>query len=72
MKAFDHFDSILCVGRHHLAEIKARETLYNLPCKELVQHGYGKLDALLASNKLGPRKLHPNDSIQVLIAPSWG
>ena len=71
-EAFDHFDSILCVGRHHLAEIKARETLYNLPCKELVQHGYGKLDALLASNKLGPRKLHPNDSIQVLIAPSWG
>ena len=71
-EAFDHFDSILCVGRHHLAEIRARETLYNLPCKELVQHGYGKLDALLASNKLGPRKLHPNDSIQVLIAPSWG
>ena len=43
-EAFDSFDSILCVGPHHLAEIKARETLYNLPCKELVQHGYGKLD----------------------------
>ena len=70
--AFDHFDSILCAGRHHLAEIKVRETLYNLPRKELVPHGYGKLDALLESNQAGPRKLNSIDSFRVLIAPSWG
>ena len=71
-EAFDNFDSILCVGPHHLAEIKARETLYNLPCKELVQHGYRKLDVLMASGQLGPRKQNSSDVLQVLIAPSWG
>ena len=29
--AFDHFDSVLCVGPHHVEEIRAREAAYGLP-----------------------------------------
>ena len=46
--AFDQFDTILCVGPHHVNEIRATEAAYGLPAKELVEHGSAKLDALLA------------------------
>jgi len=71
-EAFDHFDSILCVGPHHIAEIKARENLYNLPSKELIPHGYGKLDVLISNYHKGKRKKNSNKLPQVIIAPSWG
>ena len=38
--AFDHFDSIFCVGRHQIEEIRATESVYNLNPKNLVEHGY--------------------------------
>jgi len=69
--AFDHFDSILCVGPHHVAETRTREKLHDLPQKTLVQHGYGRLDTILASGRQGPR-IHHGDPVQVLVAPTWG
>jgi YidC/Oxa1 family membrane protein insertase len=72
--AFDHFDTILCVGPHHVEEIRATEATYGLQPKNLVEHGYGRLDTILAERgksqrdpvgkQRGPR--------HVLIAPSWG
>ena len=44
--AFDHFDSIFCVGPHHIDEITATESVYNLNHKNLVEYGYGLLDKL--------------------------
>ena len=44
--AFDHFDSILCVGPHHPVEVRERESLAGLPAKQLFEHGYGPFDAL--------------------------
>lgn len=67
--AFDHFDTIFCAGPHHEAEIRALEVQHQLKPKHLVQHGYGRLDAILAhaeNHTLSPQRNH------ILIAPSWG
>jgi YidC/Oxa1 family membrane protein insertase len=73
-QAFDHFDSILCVGPHHIDEIREREKQIGLPAKELIKHGYGRLGKLLESaNLLDKRPPRPaNVPGRVLITPSWG
>lgn len=68
--AFDHFDTVLCSGPHHVRELRATEARYGLPEKELVEHGYGRLDAILAENPPAPAR--DGRSIRVLVAPSWG
>lgn len=70
-RAFDAYDTIFCVGPHHLEEIRRTEAEYGLRAKELVPHGYGRLDVLmedLATRDTGGR----HDATRVLIAPSWG
>jgi YidC/Oxa1 family membrane protein insertase len=69
--AFDHFDSILCVGKHHVEEIREWEVLNQLPSKQLFNHGYGVLDKLLEEKKQRPLPLK-DEAVHVLIAPSWG
>jgi len=74
LKAFDHFDSIMCVGPHHRDEIRAAEQLYGLKPKILVDAGYGNVDSILASKESmidGPSQGHGAGK-RVLIAPSWG
>ncbi len=68
--AFDHFDTILCGGPHHREEIRETERTYQLPAKELIDHGYGRIDTIR-------REMHPQEEpipgpIKVLVAPSWG
>ena len=70
--AFDHFDSILCVGPHHVAETRAREQQQGLSGKYLVEHGYGRLDTILAEGVAGPPERNRAASPVVLVAPSWG
>lgn len=65
--AFDHFDVVFCAGPHHETEIRARERLLGLPPKELVAHGYGRLDRLMAL----PAASDAQEPM-VLVAPSWG
>lgn len=67
--AFDHFDTILCAGPHHEAEIRAIEVLHQQPAKRLVLHGYGRLDTILAASH---DDLRMPDHPVVLVAPSWG
>ncbi len=71
--AFDYYDTIFCAGPHHVAEIRAMEAAYDLPPKNLVEHGYQRLEALKREaegysreRKAGAARKH------VLIAPSWG
>jgi hypothetical protein len=72
-KAFDHFDSILCVGPHHLEEIRAWEKLNGLPEKRLFEHGYAPLDSLMASARsLGRPPRLEDGMLNVLLAPTWG
>ena len=71
--AFDHFDSVFCVGPHHEREIRAREKQLGLPAKRLLAHGYGRLDTLLEEVAVAPETLRTADQpARILIAPSWG
>jgi len=70
--AFDHFDSMLCVGPHHVEEIRKREALRGLRPKQLFEHGYGRLDTILARSRVGPLGRDTGQPGQVLVAPSWG
>jgi len=74
--AFDHYDTILCAGPHHIAEIEATFRHYNLRNKNLVKFGYPRLDRLI---KYGEQKVKKSiafdnnkEQLLILIAPSWG
>jgi len=70
--AFEHFDSIFCVGNYQLDEIRSTEKLYNLKPKNLIRYGYGHLDNLL--EKYSKRILLPKNNenkLHILLAPSW-
>ena len=49
--AFDHYDSVFCCGPHHVSEIRAAERAYGLKPKNLVEHGYPRLDSILNTNR---------------------
>jgi len=70
--AFEHFDSIFCVGNYQLDEIRSTEKLYNLKPKNLIRYGYSHLDNLL--EKYSKRILLPKNNenkLHILLAPSW-
>jgi len=68
--SFDHYDTILCAGPHHVREIRAREALHHLAPKQLVPHGYARLEELMATRR--EPALAPDAGLHVLVAPSWG
>jgi hypothetical protein len=68
--SYDHYDTILCVGPHQIAEIRARERLKNLPPKNLVEHGYARVEQLMGEAE--SRRRAPARPYTVLIAPTWG
>lgn len=71
--AFDYFDTIFCSGPHHMKEIRAIESTYNLPKKQLVEHGYARLDSIQAEAQKRNQKLKPHGHPKhFLVAPSWG
>ena len=72
--AFNHFDTIFCVGPHQIQEFRATEQLYNLKQKNLVECGYGLFDKLIRLRSSSPQQnfLSKNNKKNVLIAPSWG
>ena len=71
--AFDNFDSIFCVGPHHVEEISATESVYNLNHKNLVECGYGLLDKLQKSKPVKNQERCTEDGRKkILVAPSWG
>ena len=72
--AYDHYDTLLCVGPHQVNEIRRMESLYQLPKKNLVECGYDLLDReiadyqeLQANQQNDPHEATP----VVLIATSW-
>lgn len=71
--AIDNYDTIFCVGPHHIKEIRETETVYELKQKKLVEYGFGRLDMLLQEKekeKLQQSDLSTNNLI--IIAPSYG
>lgn len=71
--AFDHFDTIFCAGPHHVTEIRALEEQRDTRRKNVIEHGYARLDQILAG-QLDPQQSSPGTErpTHVLIAPSWG
>ena len=67
--AYDHFDTIFCVGPHQVDEIRATEKLYNLPEKTLVPVGFGLIDNLC--KMYDEMEKVKKDKKQILLAPSW-
>lgn len=72
--AFDYYDSMLCVGPHHIREIKKQEELYNLRPKKLVEAGYYRLEKIMNSFQQYKLSIKQTDDKKktILIAPSWG
>ena len=68
-KAYDYFDTIFCVGPHHIRELQRRIQLAKLPPKNLVKAGYPVYDQLIEAYR--ERRGHVNERPQILIAPSW-
>jgi hypothetical protein len=68
--AHDAFDTIFCVGPHHLAELREAERIYGLPPRILIENGYARLDTLREEVK---RRGSPSSTSkrQVFIAPTW-
>ena len=67
--AYDHFDTIFCVGQHQIDEIRATEKLYNLPEKTLVPVGFGLIDNLC--EMYDNMEKTTREKKQILLAPSW-
>lgn len=64
-KAFDNYDTIMCIGQFQIDEIRARESLNKLRKKKLIPTGYFYFDYLI-------KKMDYSDtSNQILVAPSW-
>lgn len=67
--AYDHFDTVFCVGQHQVDELRECEEMYNLPAKTLVPCGYGMLDNLIEA--YSAMKSEKHEMLQVIVAPSW-
>jgi hypothetical protein len=68
--SYDHYDTILCVGPHQIAEIRARERLKNLPEKQCIPHGYARVEELM--QHAGANRRNPVQPYSILVAPTWG
>lgn len=70
--AFDAYDTILCVGPHHVDEIRKTEQVYGLKKKELIEHGSIKLDRVILEYEKAAEAGTSVKKREVLVAPSWG
>ena len=71
-QAYDHYDTVLCVGPHQVAELRREEQLYQLPVKNLAECGYDLLDddvAAMAARRAAGKMT--NERPVVIVAPSW-
>lgn len=68
-EALFHFDTIFCVGPHHINEIKKSEEIYNLKPKNLIDYGFGRLDELLLKKR---NTNLSNIKKTILIVPTYG
>ncbi len=66
--AFDHFDTILCVGQPQIDELRETEKIYKLKEKKLIPCGYGLIDQLTAQYEAMEKR--DNLIKKILIAPS--
>ena len=69
--AIDNYDTIFCVGEHHIKEIRESEKIYGLKPKKLVKYGFGRLDTLIDEAKNYKKDSADAENL-ILIVPSYG
>jgi len=69
--AIDNYDTIFCVGQHHVNEIRETEKVNGLNPKNLIQYGFGRLDTLLQQKK-NFQQTNVDDKDLILITPTYG
>lgn len=69
--SYDDYDAVLCAGPHQLRELRKREEMLGQQPKQLFEHGYERLETLLAERRDPPPRAGDADT-HVLLAPSWG
>ena len=70
--AFDHFDTILCVGENQVLEHREIEKVYGTKQKDLIPCGYGLLDNLIRQYEtMQEKEIADPSKKRILIAPSW-
>jgi len=73
--SYDAYDSLFCVGPHHVAELRKREEMQGLEARNLFEYGHPRLENLLVvamSYQLSATQADASDATTVLIAPTWG
>jgi len=68
--AFDHYDTIFCVGPHHVEEIRQTEKANDLTSKTLHKIGYYRLEKIF-NDHMDYLSKGVNDPKTILIAPGW-
>lgn len=70
-RAFEFFDTILCVGPHHVQELRQEESLKGMAPRRLLEHGSVKLDTVI--ERYADSEARTKGQVPfVLLAPSWG
>ena len=75
--SYDAYDSLFCVGPHHVEELRKRESMQGMEARNLFEYGHPRLENLLimATSYLltAPQGQQAETTIPtVLIAPTWG
>ena len=69
--AIDNYDTIFCVGPHHVNEVRETEKIFELKPKNLVKYGFGRLDTLL-QKKENFQITNSDTKDLIIIAPTYG
>ncbi len=71
--AFDHYDTILCVGERDTEEIRKAEEIYHLKPKNLIPCGYYRVEKIYNDHRnfIKENQNPANSREKILIAPSW-
>ena len=73
--SYDAYDSLFCVGPHHVKELRKRESMQGLKERNLFEYGHPRLENLLVvsmSYQLSATLAEASGTTTVLIAPTWG
>ncbi len=75
--SYDAYDSLFCAGPHHVAELRKRELIADLPGRNLFEYGHPRLEQLLEKSASyrdqADGEEHSSATLPtVLIAPTWG
>ena len=69
--AIDNYDTIFCVGEHHVNEIRETEKMYKLKPKKLILYGFPRLDTLIQQRQKNSQENIESKKL-ILITPSYG